>query len=344
MTEYVYSKSVKTREIFDNLSRYRAGNCWEATCRALLLNAVMPDTIDIQNNVINGRFRVLIVPSASYMSKEVQQKLLNYVAAGGGVLLHGKIPQYDLEGNKCTILAEALGVTGIEHLSGFRRDFAPAVKPQGVLAGVMREYPCADIECYDIDDGESFLTVYHNAKTCGFYKDIGAGRMAAITCEFKSHLEAYKRIMDVFGFKGSLTHDIDVPGCAVFMTMTENPAGERFLYLINLDDIDKEFNVYYNGACIVPDRKIFLPAGDALTLPLGVDLGFARVVYSTLELMRVDGRCLYFRNTEKHSKILLSSVQKPVAENWLSVSETAEGYLITTDNRCEGEEVCVVMR
>ena len=44
------------------------------------------------------------------MDAGIQSKLVRFLEAGGRILLFGEVPQFDMEGNQCTLLADALGV------------------------------------------------------------------------------------------------------------------------------------------------------------------------------------------------------------------------------------------
>jgi len=123
------------------------------------------------------------------------------------------------------------------------------------------------------------------------------------------------------------------------MTLTENAGGERFLHLLNLDDIDKDFNVYEYGKAILP-RAVHLPADEALMLPLGVRFGFGTVQVATVELLRTEDEKAVFRNTEKYSVIAIQTngTLRPAA-HIIRADKTAEGYVIHTDNRLLDDEI-----
>jgi len=46
------------------------------------------------------------------MGRELQEKLAQYVISGGGLLLYGEIPQFDMEGLECKVLAQCSGYSG----------------------------------------------------------------------------------------------------------------------------------------------------------------------------------------------------------------------------------------
>src|SRR5699024_2977608 len=112
MTEYRYPSSKKAQKLHENLEANRAYGAWEIMARAMLLAGYRFTAIDIQNKPLRmEQTKTIALPSARYMDSNVQQKLVDYLTAGGNILLYGEVPLYDMEGKDCRILHEALGVT-----------------------------------------------------------------------------------------------------------------------------------------------------------------------------------------------------------------------------------------
>ena len=336
MTEYKYDKSPETAEMFDELRNRRAGNVWDSAMRAALLMGAVPKVEMLRANAPKASFA--IVPSSKYMSAQLQESLVRYIQDGGSLLLQGRVPQFNEDGQPCLILAEALEADGfIENV--WRQRYDPAVVSCGFLTG-LPEYFSWNYETMNVKNAEPILREFSTGRIMGFYKEIGKGRVVVLSCECKCRIAQYSRIFDKLGAQFGLSHDIDVNGVGVCSLMTKTHNGERFLHLFNLDDVPKEFNVYFNGENIVEDRKIRLPENDALMLPIGVDMGFAKILYSTLEMTRVGEKFIAFRNTEKFSKIAVASPLTPVGE-YISVSKKDGYYILTTDNRLCDDEVII---
>ena len=83
------------------------GMCWR---RSMLLNGLRFDALNIQDEPLDvKKTPALVLASADYMSEHVQRKLANWMQAGGRLMLYGEVPQADMEGRPCTILAGSAG-------------------------------------------------------------------------------------------------------------------------------------------------------------------------------------------------------------------------------------------
>jgi beta-galactosidase len=275
------------------------------------------------------------------MAPALQQKILAFVSAGGSLLLHGRIPRFDADGSACRILADALEATDFAEQSGWRRDYDMAITQTGFLANG-GQYFCNEYETFTVSNAEVLLKTHDGDRTCGFYKAVGAGKVVVISVNYKCYLPQYARIKAALGAQQALTHDIQTPGVGVFMTMTVNAGGDRFLYLINMDDIDKDFTVYHCGKPLF-SRPIHLPADDALTLPLNVRLPCATVVSATAEISGVSANAIRFRNTEKRSEIRLATTRAIAPAPYISAAPTGDGsgWTLHTDNRLLDDEITV---
>ena len=237
MTEACYSKSEKMHEILKNIEGHRASGAWEIMGRAMLLSGYRFSAIDIQNKPApEWKISVLALPSARYMHLEIQKKLADYLKSGGGILLYGEVPLFDMEGNPCTILADALRVKHIEtrhdeqffYLSLYADGWA-APRPE------VRTHFAQVFKCIE---AEPILRVYGTDEVCGFDVSVGKGRAIVMATAYRCDISLFKTALEKLGAKPALTHDCDYHG--IFMTSTASKEGERFLHILNLDGFDKE--------------------------------------------------------------------------------------------------------
>jgi len=330
MTESLYEKAPLACEISSNITRNRVAG-WESTIRAFLLLGIKTQTVDIQNNDIPGNLQTLIVSSAKYMCSDLQQKLFRYAENGGNLILQGQIPQYDLVGNPCTLLSEAMKISNILFEESSHGKFK-AVENIGSMSGI-REVNSSYYECFDVEDAEVILRGYGTQRPCGFLKRFGEGKIIVISCGYKCYLDFYRRLTGLLEVKQTLTHDINIPGIGVFMTETVNAIGERILHILNMDDIPKEFNVYRNGRPVLPNRRIFLPPLDALMLPINVKCSIGQILYSSAEIFSTQENSVSFRNTEKSSNISIKTSKNILSEGFFTYEKNNDVYTIKTDNR-----------
>lgn len=262
MTEYYYPNSKRMVEFIKNLETNRA-YAWDTILKAILLTNFSFTAIDIQNNEINKNLGALIVTSARFMDKEIQSKLVNYVKEGGDIVLYGEVPLYDMEGNNCTILLDAMELkfTGYKFTES---NYYLTISADDWM--LPKADICSDFaQTFDKNTDGAILRIYDTKEVCGFEKSIGKGKIIAITARYKCDISFFKKIFERIGIKPKYSHDCDYGG--IFMTSTISEKGHRLLYLINLDDFEKEFYVYENETKLLP-YKIFLGPKQALTLSI----------------------------------------------------------------------------
>ncbi len=337
MTEAVYDKSESMAAMVNNLKRFRNTNSWDASLRSLLLLGIKPRTLDVQNHPIDAQTKTLLISSSDYMKKELQQKLVAFVKEGGNLLLHGRIPKFDDEGNPCLELANFLEVSQFQPMK-HKSHYQPEITCCGILKGFYA-FNTYDYESFTVQNAEPLFRVYETGEIVGFTKEAGKGSVICISCVNKCKPEHYKELLSYFKFKPSLSHDIQVNGIGVMLLDTVNDKNERFLHLLNLDDVDKDFNVSLNGSRVIPNRSIHLRENDALMLPIDVDLGFCIIKYSTLEILKLEEKAVVFRNTERFSTLCIESALKLTETPHISFTIEKNQYLIQTDNRLLEDEV-----
>lgn len=304
MTEYVYPQSEKMRDVRQSLERIRAYGSWEATARAMLLLNFRFGSLDIQNRRLTPEeIPALVLPSAKYMHSHVQKKLVDYIAAGGKLLLCGELPQYDMEGVPCSILTEAIGV----EVKGFYTNDRPfhylTIKPVNAVSHI-KETITGFAQAVRGRGITPLIKIYANNDVCAFEKNIGKGRVIAILTPFVCNLEFYRLVFDHLGVKPSLSHDFESHG--LFMSSASNKKGERFIHILNLDGFDKEFHVYQDGLPLFDNATIFLPARRGVMLPLNLTLdNGVKIVSSTLELASCGSNSLTFKLTGRNGIVIL---------------------------------------
>ncbi|MFC5465641.1 beta-galactosidase [Lederbergia graminis] len=319
MTEYHYPHSEKMKDILENLTRNRdRGGAWESVARAMLLKGHRFGSIDIQNKPFSVEdTEILALPSAKYMAAHVQEKLVNFMNEGGKILLYGEVPQFDMEGNECTLLADALDVkvTGEKH--GYHGYYlsvnavnwaAPRPETRTHIAQTLTS-----------DTATPILEVYGTNEMCAFDATVGKGRAVVIAAYYPCDLTFFGRIFEQLGVKATLTHDYEDHG--IFSTSTANAEGERFIHLINLDGLDKEFKLYHNGEALFEGRDILLQNKEAVMLPINLKLDIGEIVYSTAEILNVEANAIEFRLTQAQDVIALKTDKEIVANSDYKVEQ-----------------------
>jgi beta-galactosidase len=107
---------------------FRQGLLMSACCAGL-----SPDTVDLSGQAfLRDLTQPVLVASATSMPREVQTRLVRFLAAGGKLLLAPVVPTLDDEFRPCTILADYLG--------GVRQEPYPAMAPLLTAFGVRNIY------------------------------------------------------------------------------------------------------------------------------------------------------------------------------------------------------------
>ncbi|WP_202972462.1 beta-galactosidase [Clostridium thermosuccinogenes] len=339
MTEYCYKKSGRMKEIVENLEARRAGGAWEIMGRAMLLAGYRFGSIDIQNKWPDANTTpVIALPSARYMDSSIQKKLVDYMSSGGGLLIYGELPQYDMEGKPCSLLAEALGV----EVSGERYDgqgFYLSIYADG-WANPRPEIRSHYAQVFKSDKVDAILRVRGTDEICGFDMAVGRGRAIVIACSYLCDINLFKAALEKLGAKVSLTHDCSYHG--IFMTSASNREKERFIHILNLDGFEKEFHIFEKGCKLFGGRKLHLQPRDALMLPLNVEFGGIKVRYSTAEVLGVAESSIEFRLTQPEDIIVFEKSSKIKPSDDYTIHEEGDDMILLSRKHSKIDDHLVV--
>ncbi|RZT21488.1 beta-galactosidase [Fictibacillus sp. BK138] len=336
MTEYRYPGSEVMREILSNIEANRGSGAWEIMGRAMLLNGYRFTAIDIQNKpLLKEKTPVLALPSARYMDRGIQEKLVNYLQDGGKILLYGEVPLFDMEGKDCIILADALNVKYKSYSRDSHRHYL-SIYGDGWAEGQpeIRSYFAQGFEV-----GESvtpILRVYGSDDICGFESEVGSGRAIVVAGAYRCDLPFFKKALERLGATAQLTHDFKHHG--IFMTSTSNREGERFIHLLNLDGFDKEFTVTDGEDVLFEGRKILLQSKDGVMLPMNLSLGNVKIAYSTAEIEAVYEGSIDFRLTQAKDVIAFENGAEILPSEDYEVEESQELTLVKSKKHAKVDD------
>ncbi|MCP3028543.1 beta-galactosidase [Halobacillus sp. A5] len=303
MTEGCYPNSGKMKEIYQNIEANRSTAAWENMARAMLLAGYRYGSADIQNQPVDPeQVSVLAVPSARYMAADIQEKLAVYLTNGGSLLLYGELPEYDMEGSPCRLLADALGVqsTGMR-LAGPQYDLSVYADGWAEGRAEIRVHKAQVFETGD--NSETLLRVYGTDEICGFDARAGKGRVIVIAAPYTCDIDLFQKALGRLGADPQLTNDSAYHG--VFMTSTANKQGERFLHILNLDNFDKKMHVFEKGRKLFDERKLELQAKEGVMLPINITIGETVICYATAEIRDRRTDEIQFRLTQSEDVIAL---------------------------------------
>ncbi|MDR0298962.1 MAG: beta-galactosidase [Streptococcaceae bacterium] len=265
MTDFVDHESEKMTEIVRNIEQFRNTAAWENLCRSLLLLGYRFDAVDIQNHEIKSKN--LIIATSEYLSANLQQKLVDFVKAGGNLILYGVLPRFDDKGENSTILIDALGIKPVE--KRFDGDYKSlSVVPVGDFSDFaeVRTYFAQLIEIAHKNTTEIFLKEKTTGKVTAAITELGKGKVAFLTTTYSSNLSFFERLMEKLNIKHGLSHNFEDHG--ILMGTSQNQSREKMLHLYNLDGFEKEFQIFENGQVLFDGGKIRLDSHRALMLPI----------------------------------------------------------------------------
>lgn len=323
MTEYCYRPGAM-EEVNRSICDSRNYGAWEIAARGLLFNGFQFYCEDVESNAI-PKAELLVCPTTRYMNAGLQQKLADALRSGTNMLFWGELPEFDINGDVCTILIDALEVRPLDKYYGWSGKIKlPTVVPTGILSG-FEEVNTGRAQTLKGDNIAPVMQMHHNGECCGFTKHLGDGKVLYITNEFRLDLNLFKKVLDWFGIKPRLSHDCRAQG--LFIGSQKSASGARFVHILNLDDFEKSFNIYENGAKLF-GGDLTLSGGDGVVLPIGLTLSQCEVFYSTAELMQTEGDVV-LRLVGKPDRVLLSKKPTVTADCLFEIIEQDGKFMLT---------------
>ena len=304
MTEYSYTAA--ERAMIDNVARWRCGSGWDCFAKALLLNQYSFGGVNLQGtDDLISQTDMIFVLSASYMAKEVQLRLKAFVEAGGTLILYGRLPQWDMEGKPCRILADVLEVENMRFVT--EQDIPVlSVNPVGVLAPYA-EVRAGYAESYEGKNLTPLMELSVKGGICAFEKEVQNGKVVVIGTEYICHVKAIETLMQHLGAEHPLSHDHEYGGIMMNLSVAKD-SDARFLHVLNMDTFAKTAHFYYNGEVLFGGRKMYLGSRDGYMLPMNVKVSDHVIVSSTAEIYAVQEKEIQFRLTQPQDEIIFEGV------------------------------------
>lgn len=340
MTEYFYPSSNRMKEFKYNLEFNRGYNAWETLARGLLLSSFRFKAIDIQNKEITLKDNdILIIPASRYLSKEIQLKIVRYLEKGGKVLLYGELPRYDMEGNECSIIADALKIKHVNYYYA-TEDFFLSIYHEDYL-GFLPEIRTDFAEAIKIEEGKPILKIYGSEEVCGVELSCKKGKAIVITSHHNCNLDFIKLIFNRLERAPKLYHDFKDHG--IFMTSTMNESGERFIHILNLDGFEKNIRIYEENHLLFDGMNIKLQPKEAVMLPINLSFEDITVLYSTAEIINIDKNKIQFRLTQERDIIALKTQKEITPSNDYLIEKDTDKTLIISNKNYKSDDILTII-
>lgn len=241
-TEYAHPRSARMQEVVEDLRSHRGAGQRRALARSALLQGYRFGAVALPAGVggadeearsrliaARPRPRVLMLAASAHLAPEVQSELVAHLDGGGGLLVLGTVPERDLDGAPCRILADHLGIRPLEPVSWDRPGWYPTVAAQG-WAGPLPQTRAGWVQGIAAEHGEVILHDLQG-RTVGVDIELPAGRAVVITAGLPSSPELFGRALERLGARPGLPLRSSAPG--VFTTSTADAAGNRLLHVLN---------------------------------------------------------------------------------------------------------------
>ncbi len=332
MTEYLHPSSTKRAEIIKEITTIRDRGYYSGLARAMVLSNYNFTALDIQNHDITSSITTkstIAVASSLYLSKEIQQNIKAFMQNGGNVMLYGRMPQYDMEGNSCTILSDYIGVTH-KSVSWEQRNYYTSAYPCGAIGNGYPETRVYNVQGVEVSNADVFLRICGSDEVCGFTKQVNNSKIVCLLAEYHPQIGVYNQLFDYLKVTKALSQDYKFHG--VFLCTTINEQQERFLHIINLDGYKKQFNVYEYGNPLLP-TAIKLEGHESLMLPLSVKVNDkTTVVSSTAELYSHDNNSFTVRLTQRNDIITLDTTKAISPSRYYTITANGDQKTITVNS------------
>lgn len=282
MTEYRYPGSEVMTDVVNDLTSHRGAGERKTLARSLLLGGFRFGATHLERRDPKPGSTVLL-GTGRYLSRVVQERLVGHVSSGGNLVLLGLLPERDLDGSPCTVLADALGLKAGEVLRDSGHYF-PSLVAQG-WAQPWPEMRAGWMQRLEHERGDVVLTDVYGA-VCGVDVPLGEGRAIVLAAQVPSDPLLFDRALSSLGVMPGLRLETQWPG--VFATTTRSEDGQRALHVINISGSPATVTVALDGTPIVAGTTLQLPPRSGHILPLGLDVAGRRIDWASAEIAGVD--------------------------------------------------------
>lgn len=326
-TEYAHPRSALMQEVVEDLRAHRGAGQRKALARSALLRGYRFDAVDLRRPRPRpdgeGR-RVLMLATSRHLDPLVQTHLVEHVEAGGSLLLLGPLPEKDLEGRPCRILAHAIGVQAGE----LRRDSPhhyPSVRGEAAAAA-LGETRVSWFQELRVPAGTPLLRTV-DGEVCGADLTVGAGRAVLLAAGLASHPRLFGELLESLGSGRGLALSSDVPG--VFALSTRDEEGGRMLHLLNVTGYRPRVRIVLDGEEI--DLEPAPHTG--YLLARGLRIGGVEVLAANAEIDHVGAGVLGFdAPAGPRARIVLRTDAPVTAEGpGARAVRTGDGVVVTAD-------------
>lgn len=267
-----------TQEATNILTHQREVILFDFIARGLALTHRPFDALELSRAVLNPeQTPTLWVMMERQCDAAVQQKLIDYVQAGGKLIMAGRMCVEDFHHQPCTLLKDALGITHLEGGEPFQGKLIQAFGYQDV--------PASFVESYTGEFDEVF-SARSNGGVTDFIKSLGSGQAMMFGAALAANTLEDLDILNQMANRMACAPLFEMSDWAD-VRLSEGENGS-FLFVNNYQDDPIETTLVSAGKMLFEANQITLPARRGLILPLEWRLRRGVVIhYTTAEVVEV---------------------------------------------------------
>jgi beta-galactosidase len=319
-TEYIEPNQDTLKMYENNLSLHRQSVIWDTVLKQLLLLNYSFQAIHLEHESLNLiKHQLLICPSSRYMSQDIQQKLIAYEKAGGKLWLIGEIPQFDMYGKPCNLLANHFDMKPIETLFNHHEQILSVNFHQPIKGET--EYRTFFAQTLETKHKALIKTV-KDEKTVAFKKD----QFIFLGTNYPGDLNITKSLLDHFKMKAKIK--LTNKNGYLFSGLMQYQ-DQQMILVLNLEHYDVSYELFLDEISLFDFKKLFIFSQDAYFIPVNIDLGFAKVRKSTAEIISSQNYQISFRLTQPSDYIEIESYLQIDINPNIEVTKHQNLYQIT---------------
>ncbi len=335
--EFVSPTCKKYQEIVSNIKRHTMDGSNEVLIRYMLLRNYMPTCINVQDKKIDrSKSDILVVNSARYMAKQTQRNLVEFLIDGGKLIIYGQVPEFDLVGEPCRILADALKLDiGVEIDRSYPSKKRLSLVPCGLADGLPATFREQATPISSNYNSNAFLKVYDTKDTVGILiKDEVTA--AIITCSYRCDMSLFDLLMKEL--EAEKTLEIDTEFVGINATLLANDYGEMFINAINLDDFERSATFKLKDL----ELDVYFEKLDAIMLPVNIKNSNYIIEKANQELFKFDDSSIVFRLSSNKARIVLQTDMQIKVPNNYTISSDGNKHIITSNSRLYDENYLTI--
>ena len=272
---------------------------------ALLLHTPM-QTVHLERQSLDVKQHpILVISSAAYMAKSIQEKLVTYLQDGGKLLSLGALPTHTLDGEACTRLLDYLEIEPLEALHD--TSTTPVI--------ICSDNPIEGYHTFKAPFAQRMKHAYdcatHDRE--GFALSYVRDRIVWLTHAYPGYPYLTQRWLDHLGVEKPLQVEADG---AVYVFKTEAQGG-ALVHILNFESVP--VTVRFTA---FPFKEIIVRAYDNLILPLGYRLDDV-TLSATCEVLEASQGRWTFETCGLAQDVLLTTSRRLTSEYCVL---TADGY------------------